>query len=180
MQNESSSNFSEVAQGLLNGDFSRLEPHFHPSSPGADSQIVQWHRAGHFDNAPAALAEAFTCACFNGSLETIKYFLSQGLDPSGGIATGLNAFHWAANRGQLEAVKLLIQARAPLETKNNYGGTVLGCAVWSAVHETKPHHPAIIEALLTAGANIAAAGFPSGSQQIDEILQRFGATSRRA
>jgi hypothetical protein len=88
----------------------------------------------------------------------------------------LNAFHWAANRGQVGTVKLLIRHGAPLEVRNSYGGTVLGCAVWSAVHEAKPQHPSIVEALLKAGANVREAEYPSGDAHIDELLRRHGAT----
>lgn len=167
--------FSEAVRGLLAGDFSRLEPLFVRGDDGSPSQIVRWRQAGLFQNEPQAAAEALTCACFNGCTETAEHFLTQGAKPSGGQATGLNAFHWAANRGQLETVKLLIRHRAPLEVRNSYGGTVLGCAVWSAVHETKPSHPAIIEALLEAGATVREAEYPSGNARVDEILRRHGA-----
>ena len=65
--------------------------------------------------------------------------------------------------------------KAPLEVLNAYGGTVLGCAVWSAVHESKPDHLAIIQALIDARANVGAVEYPSGDQQVDEVLSRSGA-----
>jgi uncharacterized glyoxalase superfamily protein PhnB len=171
--------FSEAVRGLLAGDFSRLEPLFVRAADGSPSQIVRWHKEGLFQHEPEALAEAFTCACFNGCRETAEHFLEHGVDPSGGEATGLNALHWAANRGQLETVKLLIRHGAPLEARNSYGGTVLDCAVWSAVHETKPDHPAIVEALLDAGAKVEEAEYPSGDARIDEILRAARRSSAR-
>ena len=57
----------------------------------------------------------------------------------------MNAFHWAANRGQLKTVEMLARHGVPLEIRNSYGGTVLGTAVWSAIHEPKPDHIAIIK-----------------------------------
>jgi hypothetical protein len=57
-----------------------------------------------------------------------------------------------------------------------YGGTVLGCAVWSAVYEPRPDHAPIIEALLEAGADVREAEYPSGSDAVDGLLRRFGAT----
>lgn len=45
----------------------------------------------------------------------------------------------------------------------------------AAVNEPKPAHPAILEALLQAGAQVRAADFPTGNGRIDEILRRFGA-----
>jgi ankyrin repeat protein len=104
-----------------------------------------------------------------------EFLLNQGVDPAAGMGTGLSAFHWAANRGNLDTVKLLIERKAPLEQRNMYDGTVLGCTVWSAVWEPRVDHVAIIEALLDAGANIYEAEYPTGNQPVDEVLKRNGA-----
>lgn len=175
VKTENTMPFEEAVRGLLAGDFTRLAPLFEGVSNGAPCLIRVWHGAGRFNPEPQALDEAFTCACFLGRTEIAEYLLSCGIHPSGGIATGLNAFHWAVNRGQLEIVRLLLQHRAPLETRNSYGGTVLGAAVWAAVHETKPDHPRIIEALLQAGASVREAAPPTGDARIDDILRRYGA-----
>lgn len=169
--------FVETVAGLMNGDFTRLAPLF-TGPEGRPSQIVQWHRAGLFRTQPEALQEAFTCACFNGCEAVVEYFLAQGADPSGGAATGLNALHWAANRGRSATVRLLLRHGAPMEVRNSYDGTVLGCAVWSAVHEPKPGHPAVVEALLEAGAVVTEAAYPSGNAHLDDILRRFGARQK--
>lgn len=154
MADENITRFQEAVKGLLAGDFSRLEPLFESASDGQLIPIIKWFDDGFFDNEPNALAEAFTCACFNGNLRVVEYLIGKGVDPSGGIKTGLNAFHWAANRGQLKTVEILIHCKTPLETLNSYGGTILSCAVWSLVHEPKPDHPQIIQALIDAGANV--------------------------
>jgi ankyrin repeat protein len=170
----SESQFSEALTGLMNGDFTRLAPLF-AGADGSSSQLIRWLEAGLFQAQPGALGEGLTCACFNGCVEGAERLLACGLDPSGGAATGLNAFHWAANRGQLEVVRLLLRHGASLEVRNSYQGTVLGCAVWSAVHEPRPAHLAIVEALLEAGAIVSEAAYPSGDAQIDALLRRFGA-----
>src|SRR5688572_16798713 len=112
--------FDEAAEGLAAGDFSRLEPLFKPTADGRECPIIQWHREGRFAKQAACLAEALTCACFNGCIDVAEYLLANGVDPAGGARTGLNAVHWAANRGQLEAIKLLIKYKAPLEIRNSY------------------------------------------------------------
>ena len=132
-------------------------------------------REGVFDQDPKALEEAFTCAGFLGRTGVADFLLAQGVDPSAGANTGLNSFHWAVNRGQLETVELLIQRKAPLETKNIYGGTVLGTAAWSAINEPKLDHIAIIEALISAGARLDAAGYPTGNERVDQVLRQHGA-----
>jgi hypothetical protein len=170
--------FRDAVQGLRRGDFSRLEPLF-DERPGHDRpmcRIIEWHASGCFDAEPEALAEAFTCACFLGRARVADYLLAQHVDALAGAGTGLNGFHWAANRGQLDTVKLLIERGLPLELKNMYGGTVLGAAVWAAIHESKPDHLAVIEALIGAGARLDAVDYPSGNERVDALLRRHGAT----
>ncbi|MBI4165337.1 MAG: ankyrin repeat domain-containing protein [Acidobacteria bacterium] len=172
--------FREAVQGLLRGDFTRLEPLFDDQSCPDRHKccILDWYEKGYFDQEPMALDEALTCACFLGRTSIADFLLAQGVDPSAGAGTGLNGFHWAANRGQLETIKLLIQRKMPLETKSMYGGTVLGTAVWSAINEPKPNHIAIIEALINAGARLDAVGYPTENERVDEVLRRYGAKAQ--
>jgi hypothetical protein len=169
--------FAEALQGLRNGDFTRLAPLFESAPEQRPCQIIRWYEEGLFAGQPAALAEAFSCACFDGHLDVVTYFLDRGVNPSGGMGTGMNAFHWAVNRGRLAVVRLLIRHGAPLETRNSYGGTMLGAAVWAALHETKPDHPLIIDELLAAGADVREAGYPTADPAIDSILRKYGAAA---
>ena len=167
--------FRDAVQGLLRGDFTRHDPLFEFQDAGQPCRILEWYGQGLFDGEPQALNEALSCACFNGKTQAADFLLKQGVDPAAGDRTGSNAFHWAADRGQLVAVRLLIERKAPLEVKNMYGGTVLGATVWSALHETRMHHIAIIEALIEAGARIEGAGYPTGNEAVDAVLRRHGA-----
>src|SRR5262249_10235092 len=135
-------------------------------------QLIAWHEEGRFRDDPKALAEALTCACFLGQTDVAKHLLSHGVDPSDGAGTGMNAFHWAANRGQLEAVRLLIQSKASFESRTMYGGNVLDTAVWSAINEPREDHLQIIEELLAAGARLDSEKWPTGHDKIDAILER--------
>jgi ankyrin repeat protein len=165
--------FTDALEGLQRGDFSRLERLFDErSGRSGKSRIVEWHEEGRFRDQPKALAEALTCASFLGRTSVAEYLLRQGVNPSGGAATGLDALHWAANRGQLEAVRLLIRAKAPLETRSMYGGTALGTAIWSAINEPRHDHVQIIEELLNAGAHLEDADYSTGHKHIDAIMQR--------
>jgi hypothetical protein len=158
--------FQDAVRGLFAGDFSRLEPLFDEDR----CRIIEWHEAGLFADEPKALTEALACACFLGRTAVVEHLLMAGVDPSAGANTGLNGFHWAANRGQLGVVILLIQRQAPLETLSMYGGTVLGTTVWSAINEPRPDHIQIIEALLKAGARRDGVGYPTGNDRVDRVL----------
>ena len=163
----------DFISGMRAGDFSRLAPAFEGEPP----LVRIWSERNAFASAPDVRAEAFTCACFLGQTTVAQFFIARGVDPSGGAGTGLNALHWAANRGQVEAVRLLLQHGAPLEARNMYGGTALGSTVWAAIHEPQPTHATIIEELLRAGARVQDAEYPSGDPTIDAILRRYGATA---
>lgn len=119
-----------------------------------DRAIIEWHAARNFDNEPDALAEALSCACMLGRTATATYLIDAGVDPYAGMKTWLAGPHYAVSSGRLETVKMLIEKQIPLEVKNKYGGTMLGQALWSAIHEHKDSHAEIIELLLDADAEI--------------------------
>ena len=167
--------FDDALEGLRRGDFSRLDSLFQRKC-GSLPQIIEWVEQGRFSGHDQELAEALTCACFNGRTEVAEYLLRRGIGPSGGAGTGLNAIHWAANRGQLEALRLLIRHKVPLESRSMYDGTALGTAVWAVINESRPDHVAIIEELLAAGARVQEAGYPTERDDIDALLRRYGAS----
>ena len=110
--------FNDALEGLHRGDFSRLERFFDEASGRSGKpKIVEWHEEGRFRDQPKALAEALTCVSFLGRTSVAEYLLKQGVEPSGGSGTGLDALHCAANRGQLQAVRLLIRSKASLEAQ---------------------------------------------------------------
>jgi hypothetical protein len=146
--------YEGALEGLRGGSFSRLERLFDGGPAGAAPRIIEWCEQGRFADEPEALAEALTCASFLGKTRVAEYLLTHGVRPSGGAGTGLDAVHSAANRGQLEAVRLLIRYQAPLETRNMHGDTALGTAIWSALNEPRAEHLRIIEELVKAGARV--------------------------
>ena len=170
--------FNDAIVGLRRGDFDRLAPLF-TGPEGELPLILRWHREGRFAGHAAELAEAVTCACFLGKETIAGTLIAQGVDFTAGSATGMDALHWAINRGKVAAVKMLMALGAPLETENMHGTTALGTAVWSAINE--PWWGAaqieIIRLLLDAGANVHGAGYPTGNGEIDQLLEKHGAVS---
>lgn len=145
--------WQRAVKALDEGNFTSLESTL-GGSAGFDRQIIKWFGAGKFDGQAEMLAEALSCVCMLGRIETARYLLDNGVDPLTGMKTGLNGFHYAVSGGRLDVVKLLINRKVPMETRNMYGGSVWEQALWSAINEHKPDHAAVIEALIEAGAEI--------------------------
>jgi len=155
--------FAEYRRKLLDGDFSDLASY-------AD-QVEEWLQTGVFDDDEAALGEALTCAAFNGQTKLVEVLLDHGAGPDGGSLTGMTALHWAANRGYPDTLNVLLAAGGDIEARNNYGGTVLGCTVWSAVHEPKPGQVEAARILVLAGADVTQTDYPTGIAELDAILE---------
>lgn len=164
----------EAVAGLHHGDCTALTPLFGDAATPDDprSRIVDWFDAGAFADDPVARAEALTTACWLGRTGVARHLLAHGVDPAVGVATGMDALHWAANRGQLAAVRLLLAHGVSTETVSNHGGTALGTAVWSARFEPRTDHLAIVEALLEAGADVTQVEMPTGHAGVDAVLAR--------
>jgi hypothetical protein len=177
--------FQYAIAALWRGDFSSLERAI-GGSEAFDAQITNWLEAGYFADEPETMAEAFAAACMLGHDGAAASLLDNGVDPYAGMRTGLAGFHYAASSGRLNVIKLLIERKVPTEIKNTYGGTVLGQALWSAIHEHKRDHAAIIEALIDAGAYVwpgtlewwSGQNVPSAEtkEQVASVLQKNGYT----
>lgn len=101
------------------------------------------------------MLQGFLWACGYGRNAVVEFFIDKGLDLGSQDRNGQTGLHWAAIFGQLETIRLLLDRKASLETRNVYGGTVLGQALWSAIHSE--HGPACVpalEMLIAAGAKI--------------------------
>ena len=120
------------------------------------------------------MGEAFRYACCYGSTEVAKYLLDRGVDIANHSGDGQTGAHYAGIGGSLETMQMLIARGAPLELKNEYGGTVLGQTLWSAAHGGDPDgYVAIIEALLKAGAKLNDR-HPPVNAKVDALLRRYG------
>lgn len=119
--------FRDSIAGLRAGDFSRLAPLFTPGSDGAPSRISRWLREGRFRGEDVTLAEAFSCACFDGFVSVAEELLNA-------------------------VTEMLIARNLSMQTVSMHETTLLGTALWSQLNETKPDHARIIALLRAVGA----------------------------
>lgn len=129
------------------------------------------------------LEQALNLAALSNQAAVVELLLDRGVDPGARGTQGFTAAHWAAFHGHMDVLRLLLSRNAPLEARNSYGGTVLGLAVWAAVHRTDSptvDYPLVVRELLEGGARVEAARFPSGSTAIDELLSSYGARHDQA
>jgi ankyrin repeat protein len=120
------------------------------------------------------LQSAFLYACGGGRKDVVEFLLTKGVDLADGGPVGQTPLHWAVIDGQVEMVKLLLKYNPPLESRNIYGGTVLGQTMWSAAHGGDPKvYAEIIETLIAAGANVPPRHVPV-NKSIDDLLRRYG------
>jgi len=120
------------------------------------------------------MVKAFLAACLWGQDEVVEFFLGKRIDPAVHSGDGQTSLHMAGIGGSLSTIKLLLKHKAPLELKNEYGGTVLGQTLWSAGHGGDPKlYTEIIETLIAAGAKLRDRHVPV-NEEIDELLRRYG------
>lgn len=117
---------------------------------------------------------ALVWACKFRRTAVVRLLLERGVDPATGDHENMTALHWASANGLTDVVTWLLARGAPLEARNRWGGTVLGSTVYCALERPVEgvDYPAMIEALVAAGANASVVSLPTGNGRIDQILRR--------
>jgi ankyrin repeat protein len=89
------------------------------------------------------------------------------------VAPNSMAIHVAAWRANPGTVKLLIERGSPIDVPDGRGRTPLVLAVKACVDSywTERRTPESVEALLNAGARASEVRFPSGYEEVDELLR---------
>lgn len=135
------------------------------------------------------LGAALNWASEYGHAAVIDYLIDRGADPADPV-NGMYALHMAILGGHLDTIRLLIVRGAPLETRNQYGGTPLTMAVWAVKKRERVHiwpqkkvdNLAVIEALILGGATantdfLSALSWMPRSKlknEIERMLLRYG------
>jgi ankyrin repeat protein len=143
---------------------------------------VPWGRLSR--NPRSHMERALIWAATLGRVAVTKFLSGKYVDLGAKDEQGFTALHWAAFQGHQDVVEVLVHRNAPLEARNNFGGTVLGSTIWASTHVegvfraggfTPVDYIPIVERLLAAGSRVDAVGFPSGNAAIDGILAKHGA-----
>jgi ankyrin repeat protein len=94
-----------------------------------------------------------------------------------GVAPESTALHVAAWRARHATVKFLIEHGAPVNVADGRGRTPLALAVLACVDSywSGRRSPESVQALLDAGASVAGVQFPSGYDEVDDLLSKRGA-----
>lgn len=149
-----------IAVGRLDEVVRRLPPDGLP----ADGEVLE------------EVEQGFVYACLYGRYDTVRLLLDRGVDTAATEGHGQTGLHYAALGGHLDLVRLLLDRGAPLEARNVWGGTVLGQATWTVVHQRPgPGYLEIVRALLDAGADVREADYPTGDPDVDALLRERAA-----
>jgi ankyrin repeat protein len=95
-------------------------------------------------------------------------------DPYFDVAKDSTALHSATWRARHDVVKLLIARGADVNAVDGKGRTPIQLAVRACVDSywTDRRSPESVKALLQAGASVSGVEFPSGYQEVDELLSQ--------
>src|SRR5436309_369653 len=110
-------------------------------------------------------------------MRVAEFLIQAGVDPAAKDNDQMTALHWAAATGMMDLIKVLLERGAPLEVKNRWGGTVLASTAYFAIYQPVQgvDYPAVLEALLDAGADVSAAAWAADDERIADVLRRHGA-----
>ncbi len=115
------------------------------------------------------LDAALRAACFGGHRDVAEDLLRAGAAIDSRDREGMTPLHLAAWVADVPTVELLVARGAPLEAKNDYGGTVLDFLVWVVENQWRDRdYAAVARILIDAGADRAAVNWsPTGHADFD-------------
>jgi hypothetical protein len=139
--------------------------------PGAPLSALRWPRLPA--DARVHAEWALIWAAMHGRTAIVRLLVDRGVSLGAKDDQDFTPLHWASWNQHLDTMEVLIRAKAPLETRNVYGGTVLDSTVYGAVHSAAPaDYVPTLERLIAAGADLAAVDSVTGVDPIDRVLGR--------
>ncbi|KNB73616.1 hypothetical protein ADS79_06660 [Brevibacillus reuszeri] len=86
----------------------------------------------------------------------------------------MTALHRAAEHGDDEIVRLLLEHGASIDILNEFGGTALNSCIWGSLHtrDSKGDYAAVAESLIEAGVKLP--DQVMGSENVRQVLIRHG------
>lgn len=130
----------------------------------------------HIPDDPKGQIElALAWACKFGRADVALYLLNVGVDPNS-RDRDFTALHWAAARGLMDVIDVLIAKGAQLDARNTWEGTVVDSTAWFSVNHPMPgvDYPRVIDRLLAAGADVNQIYPPlTGIAAVDAVITRF-------
>jgi len=112
----------------------------------------------------------------NNDTQAALLMLEAGLQVSAPGQHRGTPLHWAAWHGNLALVQALLRSNSPLEdAENDFHATPLGWATHGSEHgwhRETGNYPAVVEALLEAGAKLPDTA--SGTDSVKDVLRRHG------
>ncbi len=123
---------------------------------------------------------AIAQAALENDIQAVLLMLQAGLSAATHGPHGGTPLHWAAWHGNLALVEVLLPANPPLDdTENDFNGPPIGWAAHGSEHgwyRRTGDYPAVVEALLEAGAKLPAT--VSGTDAVKEVLRRHRGQNR--
>ena len=142
-----------------------------------DGGVQEGARLGPPRPAQEVKDEAFLAACKAGQPAIAAYLVDAGARIGVQGNQGMTGLHEAVWRCNHPTVRMLLERGAPLEVRNDYGGTVLDFTVWVIRHQSGKGRDwrSLVDMLIAAGADVEAAGGPAA---IESALHQVELSSR--
>jgi ankyrin repeat protein len=117
-------------------------------------------------------------AAESGNLEAVRLMLSAGWPAGAAGRMGATALHFASHRGDIGMVNELLRYHAPVDAREKtYSAAPLGWAFHGSrfgARGSGADYPAVVAALLDAGAVVPAVGEVDASNAVMNLLRRRG------